>query len=73
MSALIRLTVFLVAAVLAICIALVLLKLVIVLAAVAIAVVAGIFLFHFGRALYRRLTTRPAPQMISGGPTTTTF
>jgi len=73
MSALIRLTLYIVAAVLALVIAILLVKVVIVLASVAIVVLAGIFVFHFGRALYRRMTARPEPQMIGSGPTTTTY
>ena len=51
----------------ALIIALALVKIVIALAALGIVIVAGIFLFHFGRALYRRIAAPSEPQMLGSG------
>ncbi len=67
MSAFIRLSIFFIAAVFALVIALALLKLFIALASIAFVVIAAIFVFHFGRALFRRMTARRQPQMLGSG------
>jgi hypothetical protein len=66
MFALIRLSLFVVAAVLAIVVAIALVKLMLVLASLAIVALAGIFVYHFVRALYRRLTAARECRMIAG-------
>lgn len=73
MTALIRFSLFAIAGVFAIFIAIVLVKLFVALAAVAIVVLAAVFLYHFARAFYRRMTARREPAMLGSGPTTTTY
>jgi len=64
MSGLIRIALFAVAAIVAIFIVIAVLKIVVALALLAAAVVAGVFIYNFGRAFYRRMTAAPQPPVM---------
>jgi hypothetical protein len=65
MYAVIRLAFFAVLALVALFLTVAVVKIVIALAVFAAMVVAALFIFNFGRALYRRLTTVQPPLMLS--------
>jgi hypothetical protein len=67
MTAYLRILLFLGAAVVAVFIAILLVKMIVALALLAAVVLAGIYLYHFFRALFRRMNP-PAPIAMLGAP-----
>jgi hypothetical protein len=71
MTAYLRILLFLVVAVVAIFVAILLVKMIVALAIVAAFVLAAIYVYHFVRALFRRMNP-PAPVAMLGAPSDTT-